>query len=96
MNIKKNIHIFKNKYFIATTFFILWIVFFDQNNLIDRVQNIYKYRQMQDAKIYYLEKIKADKKKLNELRTDRENLEKFAREQYFMKKDDEDVYIVVE
>jgi len=55
-----------------------------------------KYRQMQKDKIYYQDKIKADTKKLEELRTDRDNLEKFAREQYFMKKDDEDIFIVVD
>lgn len=51
---------------------------------------------MEAAKIYYQDKIKSDSYKLQELRTDRENLEKFAREQYYMKKDDEDVFIVVD
>ena len=49
---------------------------------------------MQQDKIYYQEKIKIDSRKLEELRTDRENLEKFAREQYLMKKDNEDIFIV--
>jgi cell division protein FtsB len=51
---------------------------------------------MEKEKKYYLEKIKSDTKKLEELRTDRENLEKFAREQYLMKRDNEDVFIVTE
>ena len=49
---------------------------------------------MEKDKIYYYEKIKIDSRKLEELRTDRENLEKFAREQYLMKKDNEDIFIV--
>ena len=45
--------------------------------------------------IYYTKKIEEDKRKLNELKTDNDNLEKFAREQYRMKKKDEDLYIVL-
>jgi cell division protein DivIC len=84
----------KNKYLIAFLFFAVWIIFFDQNNLIDRIVDIKKYNQMQQDKIYYQAKIKTDKHKLEELRTDRENLEKFAREQYLMKKDNEDIFII--
>ena len=84
----------KNKYLLAVLFFAAWIIFFDQNNLIDRVVAVRKYRQMERDKQYYIEKIKTDSRKLEELRTDRENLEKFAREQYLMKKDNEDIFIV--
>jgi hypothetical protein len=44
---------------------------------------------------YYIKKIDEDKKKLNELKTDNHNLEKFAREQYMMKRKDEDLYIIL-
>jgi cell division protein DivIC len=86
----------KNKYILISLFFAVWLVFFDQNNLIDRVLSIRKYSQMEKDVIYYKEKIKLDTKKLEELRTDRENLEKFAREQYYMKKDNEDIFIVTD
>jgi len=87
---------FKNKYVIAILFFLVWILFFDQNNLLDRVGAIRKFQQMEKDKKYYLEKIKSDTKKLEELRTDRENLEKFAREQYLMKRENEDIFIVTD
>jgi cell division protein DivIC len=77
-------------------FFVVWIIFFDQNNLIDRIQSIQKIHSLEKEKVYYQKKIEEDKRKLNELRTDRENLEKFAREQYYMKKDDEDIFVLVE
>lgn len=92
--LKKIWPVIKNKYVLATLFFIIWIVFFDQNNLINRFTDTRKYRQMEKDKIYYKEKIKIDSRKLEELRTDRENLEKFAREQYLMKKDNEDIFII--
>ena len=44
---------------------------------------------------YYKKKIEEDRRKLNELKTDNDNLEKFAREQYRMKKKNEDLFIVV-
>jgi cell division protein DivIC len=88
--------VLKNKYVLAIVFFIVWVLFFDQNNLIDRVMSIHNLRQMESTKQYYQEKIKIDSKKLNELHTDRENLEKFAREQYLMKKENEDIFIMVD
>jgi cell division protein FtsB len=51
---------------------------------------------MELEKEYYLERIAEDSKKLNELMTNDENLEKFAREQYLMKKPDEDIFLIVE
>ena len=93
---KKIILFFKNKYMLTLLFFVVWILFFDQNNLIDRFKSIEKIRQQEKEKVYYLRKIEEDKRKLNELRTDRDNLEKFAREQYYMKKDDEDIFVLKE
>ena len=52
-------------------------------------------RQLEKDRDYYKERIEEDRRKLNELKTSSDNLEKFAREQYFMKKDDEDIYIIV-
>lgn len=86
----------KNKYFLATILFILWLIFFDQNNLIDRAIMIKKLHSMLESREYYIEKIEEDKKKLHELQTDRENLEKFAREQYYMKRDNEDIFLIEE
>lgn len=51
---------------------------------------------LENEKEYYQNKIEQDNKKLNELKTNDENLEKFAREQYLMKKSDEDIFIIDE
>lgn len=86
----------KNKFTLAFMIFVGWIVFFDQNNLFDRVQNLNQLHQLEKDKAYYLEKIKQDSIKLIELKTDKENLEKFAREQYLMKKKNEDIFIIAD
>lgn len=86
----------KNKFVIASIIFTVWICFLDENNLLERFQNLRELRQLKADKEYYQEKIEIDTKRLNELKTDNENLEKFAREQYLMKKDNEDVFVIVE
>jgi cell division protein DivIC len=52
-------------------------------------------RKLKLDREYYIKKIEEDRRKLNELKTDNDNLEKFAREQYRMKRKDEDLFIVV-
>lgn len=85
----------RNRYLLTVTVFIIWIILFDNNNLIDRFHDMSTLRQLQRDKVYYQERIEEDRRKLNELKTDDENLEKFAREQYYMKKKDEDLFIII-
>ena len=86
----------KNKYVITLVAFIVWISFFSQYNLTDRMQLSRSYKDMQREKEYYLDQIQRDSARLHELTTDDGNLEKFAREQYYMKKPKEDIFVVVE
>ena len=86
----------RNKYLMAVLVFLVWLLIFDNNSLIDRVRYLKILHDMEEEKQYYLERIEEDSRRLNELKTDRDNLEKFAREQYFMKKENEDVFVIVE
>jgi cell division protein FtsB len=85
----------RNKYLLTLIIFIIWILLLDSNNLISRRKEIKNLRKLRADKEYYLQRIEEDKRKLYELKTDDKNLEKFAREQYRMKKPDEDLYIVL-
>jgi cell division protein DivIC len=87
--------IFRNKYFLTVTIFVIWLLLFDTNNLIERYNQIKELRKLKQDREYYMKKIEEDRRKLNELKTDNDNLEKFAREQYRMKRKDEDLFIVV-
>jgi cell division protein DivIC len=91
---KKMLPLFKNKYILTLIIFFVWILFFDQNNLVDRYVSQRHIRQLEYDKQYYRERIKQDSTRMNELRTDNDNLEKFAREQYLMKRENEDIYII--
>lgn len=86
----------KNKYVLTITIFAVWILFFDQNNLVDRMKMSSEIRRLEADREYYLEEIEKDSARLHELTTDRDNLEKYAREQFFMKKPNEDVFVIVE
>lgn len=86
----------RNKYLMAPLIFLVWLLVFDQNSLIDRFKYLRILHELEDEKEYYLERISEDSRRLNELKTDRDNLEKFAREQYFMKKENEDVFVIIE
>lgn len=86
---------FRNKYILTVIIFSVWILFFDSNNLIARFNEVRELKNLKRDREYYIKKIEVDKRKLHELKTNNHNLEKFAREQYHMKKADEDVYIIL-
>ena len=86
----------RNKYVLTSLLFLIWMLLFDQNNLNERRKNSREYNQLLEEKDYYLKKIEEDRKRIQELKTNNENLEKFAREQYLMKKDNEDIFIIVD
>ena len=88
--------IFINKYLLAFALFVVWIMFFDENNLVQHKQNLKELALLEEQVNFYKTKIEADKRKLIELQTNDANLEKFAREQFLMKKADEDIYVIVE
>jgi len=86
----------RNKYVLTITVFTIWMFFFDQNNMVDRIKMSSEIRQLEADREYYLEQIQKDSVRLNELTTDKDNLEKYAREQFLMKKPNEDVFVVIE
>ncbi len=88
--------VLKNKYILTLIIFFLWILLFDRNNLIERHRNLKKLHKLEKQKESYIERIHKNNKQLEELKSSNENLEKFAREQYFMKKEDEVIFIIKE
>ncbi|HBE40834.1 MAG TPA: septum formation initiator [Bacteroidales bacterium] len=87
--------LFRNKYILTILLFLIWIVLLDSNNLVARFREMRELNKLKNDREYYIIKIREEIRKLQELKTDNRNLEKFAREQYRMKKPDEDLYIVL-
>jgi len=86
----------KNKYFVTAFCCLVWLSFFDRNDFI--TQNSYrnKLHSLQKERDYYIEEIVKNKAEVNDLLTNPKNLEKYAREKYRMKRDNEDVYVIVQ
>lgn len=87
---------FRNFYIVTGLIFLVWMLFLDSNDFLSRYKLTSKLRSLEGEKEYYLEKIEEVEKDREELMGTRELLEKFAREKYLMKKETEDIFIVVE
>lgn len=85
----------RNRYVLTLLIFFIWVALLDSNNLVARYREMKALRKLKNDREYLVKKIEEDKIKLRELETDNDNLEKFAREQYHMKKPDEDLFIVL-
>ena len=85
--------LFKNMYFIIIMLFIIWMLFFDSNSwLVHRELNKKVYK-LENQKDFYIDGIKKDKEELSKMKTD-SGLEEYAREKLFMKKEDEEIFII--
>jgi cell division protein FtsB len=87
--------IFSNFYIIIGVVFLAWLTFFDSNDLYTQLKQTAKLKGLEDEKEFYVEKIAEVKTDREELLSDDELLEKFARENYLMKKPQEDIYVIV-
>ena len=86
----------KNKYFITTALFAVAMLFLDKNDLFTRMDRDRQLRELLQSKEYYTTRIAAEKAELDQMRTNPAILEKYAREKYLMKRDNEDLYIIPE
>ena len=95
ISMKRLINLFKNKFFLVTLAFVVWMIFFDKNDLFSQYEYRTQVNKLKKERDFYKAQTDQVTKELNELTSNRQQLEKFAREKYLMKKDNEDVYLVV-
>ena len=84
----------RNKYVLATTFFLVWVLFIDTNNIFVWMNDLKTVAQQEKQKEYYREAIRQTDEKLNQLTSNKDSLEKFAREQYLFQEKDEEVFVI--
>jgi len=94
--LKKILKFFINKYTITLVAFGVWMVFFDSSSVLNRMKYRDKLNSLKQEKHFYLEEIKKDSILSQKLLSDTSEIEKFARENYLMKKDKEDVFLVID
>ena len=94
-SLKKNpfVKFFTNKYVLILLVFLTWMLFFDENSYLTHREFDKEIVELKNTINFYKERISADKKTIEKLQ-DSLQLERFAREQYLMKKEHEDIYII--
>ncbi len=85
-----------NPFFITALVFGIWMIFFDESNLISQYRKHKELSDLLEKKKFYTDQIKETNKAYQELTTNPATQEKFAREHYWMKRDNEDVFVIVE
>jgi cell division protein DivIC len=93
-NLSDFISLAKNKYFISIVLFISWMLFFDPKDWSLISGRREKLRELQKSEAHLTSLITETRKELDLLRTSASTIEKYAREKYLMKKDNEDLFIV--
>ena len=84
---------FKNVFILILTVFIVWMLFFDANSWLIHHELNNDIDDLENEKEYYQKEIEKDNKALKKLSTE-EGIEKFAREEYYMKRENEEIYII--
>jgi cell division protein DivIC len=83
-----------NKYFLSLSLFVVWILFFDRNDFFTQLQWRRELHEMQKSKAFYQNEIEENKKFSNDLKYNAATIEKFVREKYLMKRDNEDLFVI--
>jgi cell division protein FtsB len=91
---KKLPRIFKNFYFLATLVFLAWLLLADKNDLFSQIKLYAQVSSLKAEKSAYQEKIAVLKAEKAALLEDEVQLEKLAREKYYMKKPGEDIFVI--
>jgi len=87
----------KNRYLLTAAGFFVWILFFDSRDLItSHFRERKELNQLEESKRYYEQQIATTKQELEQLKTNPAVLEKYAREKYWMKRDNEDLFRIRE
>ena len=84
----------RNKFIVVTALFVAWMFFFDSNSIISQYRLQATLQELESKKNYYETEISQAEKDNKELFTDDKTREKFAREHYYMKKPDEEVFVI--
>lgn len=82
-----------NRYVLVIIFVVVWLLFLDNYSYLEHRVLDEKINELEENKDYYIQEIKKDSTSIKEL-NDPSQTEKFAREKYYMKREDEDIYII--
>ena len=84
----------KNKFLLTAIGFSVWVLFFDRNDILTQISRRSELSSLKSTKTYYTQEIEKERKISEELQSDPTTIEKYAREKYLMKRDNEDLFII--
>jgi cell division protein FtsB len=84
----------KNKYLLTGVFFMVWMLFFDPKDILTDIERRDKLKELQKSELHIKQMISQSHQELDLLKNNAQNIEKYAREKYMMKKDNEDLFIL--
>ena len=93
---ERALSIIRNKYILASIAFVIWMLFFDRNDLSTQYEYWSQLKTLNKEKEFYTRETEQVKKDLLELTSNPKQLQKFAREKYLMKKDNEDIFVIID
>ena len=87
--------VFRNAFFLTALGFLIWMLFFDENNILNQWQRKKELRVLEEKRHFYESEIEKVSKQDEEISTNHFTQEKYARENFLMKRDSEDVFVIV-
>ena len=84
----------RNKFFLAATSFVIWMLFFDRNDVFSQFERRGELREIKESKAYFTKQIAENRNFSKDLQFNAQAIEKYAREKYLMKRDNEDLFLV--
>ena len=86
----------RNKYLLSILFFAVWMFWFDPKDIRTEMARRAKYKALKESESHLTNLIAKTQTELDQLKTNAQTIEKYAREKYYMKKDNEDIFIISE
>ena len=93
-NFTQVIKVLRNKFISSVIVFVIWISFFDRNDLFTQWDRKHELQKLENSKAFYEKEIAATKKDLMDLSNNPSVLEKFGREKFYLKKPNEQIFII--
>jgi cell division protein DivIC len=92
--LSRTIYFLRNKFLLASAAFVVWILFFDRNDLFTQIERRSELNELKQSKAYFEKQIAENRKFSKDLQFNASAIEKYAREKYLMKRDNEDLFII--
>lgn len=96
MTMERLLSVIRNKFIIATVAFAVWMLFFDRHDVTTQYGYYSELKDLEAQRDFYVSEMERINKTVSDIHTNPEEVQRIARERYQMKKDNEDVFVVIE